>query len=251
MQRFKGKVAVITGGGGGIGSAISRRLAEEGALVVVSDANREAAGAVAGEIAAAGGSAIAIAVDISRKEPCFALIAEAFDQQKRIDILVNNAGINRRGNLLSLTDDDWHTSFAVNLDSMFHLCRAAIPHMIEAGGGAIVNTASQWGLYPAPNHIAYNTTKAAVAAFTQNLARDYAPHKIRVNAVCPGEIHTPMLEAGVKRSGRTIADLDRLVPFGRIGKPEEVAALVAFLASDEAAFMCGSLVEITGAQAVA
>ena len=92
---------------------------------------------------------------------------------------------------------------------------------------------------------------AAVASFTQNLARDYAPHGIRVNAVCPGEIHTPMLEAGVKRAGRTIADLDRMVPYGRIGKPEEVAALVAFLASDEAPFMCGSLVEITGAQAVA
>lgn len=107
------------------------------------------------------------------------------------------------------------------------------------------------GLYPAPNHIAYNVTKAAVASFTQNLARDYAPSNVRVNAVCPGEIHTPMLEAGVKRSGRTIADLDKLVPFGRIGKPEEVAALVAFLASEEAAFMCGSLVEITGAQAVA
>ena len=132
----------------------------------------------------------------------------------RIDILANNAGINRRGNLLALTEDDWHASFAVNLNSMFYLCRAVIPHMIEAGGGAIVNTASQWGLYPAPNHIAYNVTKAAVASFTQNLARDYAPHKIRVNAVCPGEIHTPMLEAGVKRAGKTIADLDRLVPFG-------------------------------------
>jgi NAD(P)-dependent dehydrogenase (short-subunit alcohol dehydrogenase family) len=250
MRRFEGKVAIVTGGGGGIGSAISRRLADEGALVVVSDVNGDAAGAVAAELVAAGGSAIAVAADISQKEPCFALITEAFEQKKRIDILVNNAGINRRGNLLSLTDDDWQASFAVNLDSMFHLCRAVIPHMIEAGGGAIVNTASQWGLYPAPNHIAYNTTKAAVAAFTQNLARDYAPDKIRVNAVCPGEIHTPMLEAGVKRSGRTIADLDKLVPFGRIGKPEEVAALVAFLASEEAAFMCGSLVEITGAQAV-
>ncbi|WP_331376292.1 SDR family NAD(P)-dependent oxidoreductase [Sinorhizobium chiapasense] len=251
MRRFEGKVAIVTGGGGGIGSAISRRLAEEGALVIVSDVNGEAADAVAAEIVADGGSAVAVAADISRKEPCFALIAEAFDQRQRLDILVNNAGINRRGNLLSLTDDDWHASFTVNLDSMFHLCRAAVPHMIEAGGGAIVNTASQWGLLPAPNHIAYNTTKAAVAAFTQNLARDYAPQKVRVNAVCPGEIHTPMLEAGVKRSGRTIADLDKLVPFGRIGKPEEVAALVAFLASDEAAFMCGSLVEITGAQAVA
>ena len=251
MKRFQGKVAIVTGGGGGIGSAVSRRLSDEGALVVVSDVNADAADDVAAEIVAAGGSAIAIAADIARKEPCFSLIAQAFDQRKRTDILVNNAGINRRGNLLSLTDDDWNASFAVNLDSMFHLCRATIPHMIDAGGGAIVNTASQWGLYPAPDHIAYNTTKAAVAAFTQNLARDYAPHKIRVNAVCPGEIHTPMLEAGVKRSGRTIADLDKLVPFGRIGKPEEVAALVAFLASDEAAFMCGSLVELTGAQAVA
>lgn len=133
---------------------------------------------------------------------------------------------------------------------MFHLCRAVIPKMIEAGGGAIVNTSSQWGLYPAPNHIGYNVSKAAVASFTQNLARDHAPHKIRVNAVCPGEIHTPMLEAGVRRSGRTIADLDKRVPFGRTGKPEEVAALVAFLASDEAPYSCGSLVEITGAQAV-
>jgi len=153
--------------------------------------------------------------------------------------------------LLDLTEADWTLSFAVNIDAMFHLCRAVLPHMIARGGGAIVNTASQWGLYPAPNHIAYNVTKAAVASFTQNLARDYAPQKIRVNAVCPGEIHTPMLEAGVQRSGRTIADLDRMVPFGRIGRPEEVAALVAFLASDEAAYMCGSLVEITGAQAVA
>ena len=105
--------------------------------------------------------------------------------------------------------------------------------------------------HPAPNHIAYNVSKAAVASFTQNQARDYAPHKIRVNAVCPGEIHTPMLEAGIKRSGRALADLDKMVPYGRIGKPEDVAALVAFLASEEAPFICGSLVEITGAQAVA
>jgi len=251
MQRFVNNMAIVTGGAGGIGSAIAGRLASEGATVVVSDVNLEAAKAVAQAIEQAGGKAHAIAADIASGEACRGLVQEVAATFGRIDVLVNNAGINRRGNLLALSEEDWHSSFAINLDAMFHLCRAVLPGMIEAGGGAIVNTASQWGLYPAPGHIAYNVTKAAVASFTQNLARDYAPHKIRVNAVCPGEIHTPMLEAGVLRSGRTIADLDRMVPFGRIGKPEEVAALVAFLASDEAAFMCGSLVEITGAQAVA
>jgi NAD(P)-dependent dehydrogenase (short-subunit alcohol dehydrogenase family) len=251
MSRFEGKVAIITGAGGGIGSAIAARLASEGAHAVVTDMNAELAAKTVAEIDAAGGRASSIVADISQGAACRKLIADVVGTHGKVDILCNNAGVNRRGNILAITEDDWRLSFAVNIDAMFHLCKAVVPHMIEAGGGAIVNTASQWGLHPAPNHIAYNVTKAAVASFTQNLARDYAPNKIRVNAVCPGEIHTPMLEAGVKRSGRTIADLDKLVPFGRIGKPEEVAALVAFLASKEAEFMCGSLVEITGAQAVA
>nr|WP_298101434.1 SDR family NAD(P)-dependent oxidoreductase [uncultured Shinella sp.] len=250
-MRFKDKIVIVTGAAGGIGGAISARFAAEGARVIVTDMNGEGAEATVAEIVAGEGRARALSSDISTAEGCRAIVENVMATEGHIDVLCNNAGINRRGNLLSLTPEDWRLSFAVNLDAMFHLCQAALPHMIHAGGGAIVNTASQWGLHPAPNHIAYNVTKAAVASFTQNLARDYAPNKIRVNAVCPGEIHTPMLEAGVKRSGRAIADLDKLVPFGRIGKPEEVAALVAFLASDEAAFMCGSLVEITGAQAVA
>jgi 2-hydroxycyclohexanecarboxyl-CoA dehydrogenase len=250
-MRFKNKTVIVTGAAGGIGTAISARFASEGARVVATDMNGDAAEATVAQISADGGQARAVVGDIATASGCRAIVENVIATEGRIDVLCNNAGINRRGNLLSLTPDDWRLSFAVNIDAMFHLCQAVLPHMIEAGGGAIVNTASQWGLYPAPNHIAYNVTKAAVASFTQNLARDYAPDKVRVNAVCPGEIHTPMLEAGVKRSGRTIADLDKMVPFGRIGRPEEVAALVAFLASDEAAFMCGSLVEITGAQAVA
>lgn len=250
-MRFQDKTVIVTGAAGGIGSAIAARFASEGAQVIVTDVNAEGAEAAAAAIRATGGQARAFAADIVTAEGCQSIIANTMATEGKVDVLCNNAGINRRGPLLSLTAEDWRLSFAVNVDAMFHTCQAVLPHMIAAGGGAIVNTASQWGLYPAPNHIAYNVTKAAVASFTQNLARDYAPQRIRVNAVCPGEIHTPMLEAGVRRAGRTIADLDRLVPFGRIGKPEEVAALVAFLASDEAAFMCGSLVEITGAQAVA
>jgi 2-hydroxycyclohexanecarboxyl-CoA dehydrogenase len=249
-MRFKEKVVIVTGAAGGIGTAIAQRFAAEGARVIVTDMNGEGLKATTAAIQATGGRARSFVADIATADGCRAVIADALAHEGRIDVLCNNAGINRRGNLLALTPEDWTLSFAVNIDAMFHLCQAALPQMIAQGGGAIVNTASQWGLYPAPNHIAYNVTKAAVASFTQNLARDYAPQKIRVNAVCPGEIHTPMLEAGVRRSGRTIADLDKLVPFGRIGQPEEVAALVAFLASDEAAFMCGSLVEITGAQAV-
>lgn len=250
-SRFDEKVAIVTGGAGGIGSAICEVLASEGATVVVSDVDGERALRVASRLQQSGFSSLAVQTDVSDREACNSLVAEVMDRYKHIDLLSNNAGINRRGDLLSLSEEDWHISFDVNIHGMFYLSRAVLPHMIEAGGGAIVNTASQWGLHPAPGHIAYNVTKAAVASFTQNLARDYAPDNIRVNAVCPGEIHTPMLERGIENSGKTIADLDAMVPYGRIGRPEEVAALVAFLMSDEASFMCGSLVEITGAQAVA
>lgn len=250
-NRFLNKIAIVTGGAGGIGAAICHKLASEGAIVVICDIDKTAMKDLQNNLESLNLKALSYCVDISSPDECKKMVADLIERFGRIDLLANNAGINRRGDLLSITEEDWSLSFDININSMFHLCRAVLPHMIEAGGGAIVNTASQWGLYPAPNHIAYNVTKAAVASFTKNLARDYAPQKVRVNAVCPGEIHTPMLEKGVKGAGKTIADLDALVPFGRIGHASEVAAVVAFLMSDEAAFMCGSLVEITGAQAVA
>jgi NAD(P)-dependent dehydrogenase (short-subunit alcohol dehydrogenase family) len=250
-SRFREKVCVVTGAGGGIGSAIARRLAREGATVVVCDVDGAAADKVASEITGEGGTAEVAQFDLADASACVRAVDDVADRHGHLDVLVNNAGVNRRGDLLALSAEDWETSFAINVHPLFHLCRAALPHMASQGGGAIVNTASQWGLQPAPGHIAYNVTKAAVVAFTRSLARDHAHQGVRVNAVCPGEIRTPMVEAHLARTGRSVADLDALVPFGRVGTPEEVAALVAFLASDEAPYMCGSVVEITGAQAVA
>jgi len=149
-----------------------------------------------------------------------ALAEQAISEHSRIDVLVNNAGLNHRGDLLSLSDDDWSITFAVNVLAMFHLRRAVLPHMVAAGRGAIVNTASQWGLHPALGHIAYNVSKAAVLSFTQNLARTYGVYAHVVGRVVAGEIHTPMLESGLARKGLTVADLDKKVPFGRIGRPE-------------------------------
>jgi NAD(P)-dependent dehydrogenase (short-subunit alcohol dehydrogenase family) len=251
MQRFQGKIAVVTGGAGGIGDAICRRFATEGAFVWIVDSNAALADALTVSIRDEGGQADWRAVNLADGAAIRTFVEQITADGARIDVLINNAGINRRGPLLELTEDDWQTTFTVNLDALFHMCRAVLPAMIAQGGGAIVNTASQWGLHPAPGHIAYNTSKAAVAAFTQNLARDYAPNKVRVNAVCPGEVRTPMLESNLARTGRSLDDLNALVPFGRIGEPEEIAALIAFLASEEAPYLCGALVEITGAQAVA
>lgn len=251
MERFLGKSVIVTGGAGGIGDAICRRFAAEGAFVWIVDANAGLADQLAAAIRDAGGRADWRAVDLADGAAIRGFVEQITADGARIDVLVNNAGINRRGPLLDLSEDDWRATFTVNLDALFHMCRAVLPHMIAQGGGAIVNTASQWGLHPAPGHIAYNTSKAAVAAFTQNLARDYAPAKVRVNAVCPGEVRTPMLEGNLARTGRSLDELNALVPFGRIGEPAEIAALIAFLASDEAPYLCGALVEITGAQAVA
>ena len=250
MDRFTGQLVVVTGAGGGIGTEIARRFAREGAHVIVCDATLDASQRTVDIITGDGGSASAAAFDVADPGEVATFARDVLSARTSIDVLVNNAGIMRRGALLDLTDADWHDTMRVNVDSMYLMCRAFLPSMVAAGHGAIVNTGSQWGLSPAPGHIAYNVSKAAVIAFSQNLARDYAPMGVRVNVVCPGEILTPMVEAGLVAKGVDIAGLAAKVPFGRLGKPEEVAALVAFLASDEAAYMCGSVVEITGAQAV-
>ncbi|GAA2866464.1 SDR family oxidoreductase [Pseudonocardia halophobica] len=254
-MRFSEKVAIVTGGAGGVGRALVRTLTREGAAVMVADVSAEGCRSVEEEVGTTGGGAIGSVVgDLRDKAYCERVVAETVERFGGVDILFNNAGIIPRGTILETSDDMWHAALDVNLTAMFYLCRAAIPAMKRRGGGAIVNTSSVWGVYPGPGHIAYCTSKGAVASFTRSLGRDHAPDGIRVNAVCPHEINTPMLRSGFERRGldpqKAVDELNRTVPLGHIAEPEEIADVMAFLASAEARYIAGETVEVTGAKPV-
>jgi NAD(P)-dependent dehydrogenase (short-subunit alcohol dehydrogenase family) len=232
-----------------------RKLTGEGAAVMVADVSVDGCRSLVDEIASAGGGEVAfVAGDVRDKTYCERVVEETVERWGGVDILFNNAGIIPRGAILETSDDMWHAAMGVNLTAMFYLCRAAIPYMKERGGGAIVNTSSVWGVYPGPGHIAYCTSKGAVASFMKSLGRDHAPDGIRVNAVCPHEINTPMLRSGFERRGldpqKGVEDLNKTVPLGHIAEPEEIADVMVFLASDEARYIAGETVEITGAKPV-
>lgn len=169
-------------------------------------------------------------------------------------MLVNNAVVIPLGTVLETTDEMWSSALDINLTAVFRLCRAAIPRMREQGGGAIVNTSSTWGLQPGPGHVAYCTSRAALAALTRCLGRDHAGDGIRVNAVCPNEVKPPMLESGsADRSldgGSALEQLAATVPLGRVAEPEEIAEVIAFLASDAASYIAGATIEVSGAKPV-
>lgn len=253
-MRFENKVVVITGAAGGVGQTLARLFAKEGARLMLSDLNEEGLQATAAEVKQAGAEVSFLAGNLREKEYCEAVIAQTAEQFGGVDILLNNAGIIPRGTIEETTDDMWFTAMDVNLNAVFFLCRAAIPHMKKRGGGAIVNTSSVWGTYPGPNHVAYCTSKGAVAALTKNLGRDCAPLGIRVNAVCPHEINTPMIRSGFERRGldpdQAVEELNKSVPLGRIAEPEDIADVIAFLASNEARYIAGETVEVTGAKPV-
>ena len=200
-MRFDDKRVVVTGGTGGIGQALVVLFAQEGARVLFSDRSEEDCSDLSDSLKRKGLETNYLAGDLRQKSYCEGLIGHAAEQLGGIDILINNAGIIPRGNILETNDDMWFSALDVNLTAVFFLCRAAIPHMQQAGGGAIVNTSSAWGIHPAPDHVAYCTSKAAVAALTKNLGRDHAPDGIRVNAVCPNEVNTPMLRSGFIHRG--------------------------------------------------
>jgi NAD(P)-dependent dehydrogenase (short-subunit alcohol dehydrogenase family) len=253
-MRFETKKVIITGGTGGIGQSVVELFAREGAQVMFSDHSEEDCSEYCDSLRARGMHSSYLAGDLRQKNFCEALIAEAVTQFGGIDILINNAGIIPRGTITETTDDMWFSALDVNLTAVFFLCRAAIPHMQQAGGGAIVNTSSTWGIYPGPGHVAYCTSKGAVAALTKNLGRDHAGDGIRINAVCPNEVNTPMLRSGFQKRGidpdNAIEELGKTVPLGHVAEPEEIADVIAFLASEDARYVCGTTIEVSGAKPV-
>ena len=240
---LSGKKALVTGAAGGIGQAIVRALTDAGAAIAATDIQLEGIPCDA-----------AIPGDLTDSAHCDALPAKAREALGGLDIVINNAGVIRRGVITDSTDDDYVQSMAVNVEAPFRICRAAIPILAANGGGAIVNVSSCWGVRPGPNHPLYCMSKAALASMTQCLGHDHAHQGIRVNAVCPNEVDTPMLRSGFSARGidpeTAIGDLNRSVPLGHIAQPEEIADVVLFLASDQSRYMCGALVEVNGGKPV-
>jgi meso-butanediol dehydrogenase/(S,S)-butanediol dehydrogenase/diacetyl reductase len=245
-SRFEGKVGILTGGASGIGAATARRLASEGAKLVLADINREAGEALAKELGGGGDQVSFQVCDVRDKSQVDELVASTARKHGRIDLLFNNAGSAAIGTVTDVDPTAWHDLFELNVHSIFYACRAAIPHMRKTGGGAIVNTASISGLYADYSIPAYNATKGAVINFTRSLAIDHAREGIRVNAVCPGPIDTPLITA-LKSVPQIVEEYAKLIPLGRIGKPEEIASVVAFLLSGDASYVSGAIIVVDGA----
>ncbi|MER9177560.1 SDR family oxidoreductase [Mesorhizobium sp. M0955] len=248
------KTVAITGAAGGIGRAISRQFIANGFRVIAGDADQDGLDSLALELNGSGQNVWGKPGDLRNKAYCEELVDYSIQTTGRLDVLINNAGIITRGNILETTDEDWERTFDINLKAIFYTCRRAVGHMKDNGGGAIVNIASCWGLYPGPGHAAYCTSKAAVAAFSKCLGRDHAGDGIRINAVCPNEVNTPMLRTGFIQRGfnpdTAIAELNKSVPLGRIAEPEDIADAVYFLSSDAARYIAGTTIEVNGAKPV-
>jgi meso-butanediol dehydrogenase / (S,S)-butanediol dehydrogenase / diacetyl reductase len=243
-MEFKDKVVIVTGGASGMGAASSRLFAQNGAKVIIVDRQIELAQQVASEF-----NALAITGDISQSGFCDEVVANAIDQFGHLDVLVNAAGIIVRASGENTTDEAWNRIMAVNVSGTFFMCRAAIKAMKPKQRGAIVNFGSIWGDLGAAGVAAYCASKGAVHNLTRALALDHAKDGLRINAVCPGEVNTPMIQS--ERSEPVTAELmQRLadtVPMGRLADPSEIAQMVVFLASDKASYMNGSLVLVDGA----
>jgi NAD(P)-dependent dehydrogenase (short-subunit alcohol dehydrogenase family) len=249
--RIAGKRAIITGAGNGMGRAAALRFASEGARVGLIDINRSAVEAVAAEITAAGGEALPLIADVTNEEQVARAVDLAVERWGGLDIVVSNAGIELVGQdarVHELAREVWDRTLSVNLTGMFLTCKHGIRALLASGGGSVVCTASPTGLYGcAPGYTAYSASKAGVYGLTRVMASDYARLGIRVNAVIPGFTNTPMTKYFME-SDEERENLVRTIPMGRPGEPEEVAAVMLFLASDEAAYVTGAAWAADGGQ---
>ena len=239
---FSGKVVLVTGAASGMGAATAREFSAAGAQVVIVDRNAELAAQVAKEI----NSAAPVIGDVSDSAYCNQAVATAIERHGRLDVMVNAAGIIVRAAALNTSDEQWQRLMNVNVNGVFYMCRAALLQMKLQGSGAIVNFGSIWGGVGAAGVAAYCASKGAVHQLTRAMAMDHAKDNIRINAICPGEVNTPMLSS--ERSGPvTPAMMQQLadsVPTGRLAEPVEIAKVVVFLASDAASYMTGAMINV-------
>ena len=248
-MRLKERVALVTGAGSGIGRASALKFAREGARVVAADSEPEGNAETVRSIHAEGGTASAVQADVTRSGDVQRMVATAVDTYGHLDILFNNAGISIDGTILEMDEASYDRLFAVNVKGVFLGCKEAIPVMKAQGGGVILNTASQLGIVGVSGSVVYPATKGAVVQMTRCLALDHAADDIRVNCICPGPIETAMFYNTAKRMGSVEAARTMMtepVPLGRIGAPEEMANLAAFLCSDEASFITGATIVADG-----
>jgi 3-oxoacyl-[acyl-carrier protein] reductase len=242
-MRLKGKVVIVTGAGQGIGAATALKFAREGAVVAACDVNRESVSAVVDACKEAGAQASAHAVDMSDRERVDDMVASVRDKHRRIDVLVNNAGITRDARLQKMTLKQFDDVIDVNLRAVFHASQAVVDGMIEQGSGVILNASSVVGLYGNFGQTNYAAAKFGVIGFTKTWSRELGPKGIRVNAVAPGFIETPILSTIPHDVLEKMRDQ---VPLRRLGRPEEIANIYAFLASDEASYINGAVIEASG-----
>ncbi len=249
MGSLAGKRALITGGASGIGRATALLFAREGAAVAVADLDEAGGQAVVKAIVDEGGQAIFVRCDVSQATDCQRAVQQTVDELGSLDVLFNNAGIIRRTTVIGITEEEWDRVMAVNVKSIFLLSKYAIPAMEQAGGGAIINTGSGWGLIGGGNAVSYCASKGAVVNMTRAMAIDHGPQHIRVNCVCPGDTDTGMLrneaqQLGAPEEAFMAEAADR--PLRRVGKPEEIAQAVLYLASDASSFVTGTMLVVDG-----